>query len=168
MLITSSRKISIPLGKHIMIKTIVFAYDSSTECRNALQEGIALAVHLKATCHILAVVPSPPALSMVTGPLPEGLMERETASINEALEQVVSYLRNKGLKVTGAVRMWEEPSEAIADFACETGADLVIVGHHQRSTLDRLLCGSVGHSLLDHLPCSLFVSMPRNTAKQDE
>lgn len=144
-----------------MFKTIVFAYDGSTECGNALEQGIALAVHFSATCHLLAVVPSPPSLSMVAGPLPEDLLEKELAGTQAVLEKGVSHLRDKGLTVTGAVRMWEEPYEAIADFARETGADLVIVGHHQRSTLDRWWCGSVGHSLLDHLPCSLLVSMRR-------
>ena len=147
-----------------MFKTIIFAYDGSAECRNALEEGISLAVHFSATCHLLAVVPSPPSLSMVAGPLPEDLLETELADTQAILDKGVSHLREKGLKATGAVRMWEEPHEAIADFARETGADLVIVGHHQRSTLDRWWCGSVGHSLLDHLPCSLLVSMPRTQA----
>lgn len=151
-----------------MFQTIVFAYNGSAECRNALEEGIALAACFSATCHLLAVVPSPPALAMVTGPLPEGLLDSEMASMNAVLEQGVSHLRDNGLKVTGTVRMWEEPTEAIANFAHETGADLVIVGHHQRSTFDRWWRGSVGHSLLDLLPCSLFVSMPRNAAKQNE
>ncbi len=144
-----------------MFKTIVFAYDGSAECRNALEQGMALAVHLSATCHLLAVVPSPPSLSMVAGPLPEDLLEKELAATQAALAKGVAYLRGNGLNVIGAVRMWEEPYQAIADFARETGADLVLVGHHQRSTLDRWWCGSVGHSLLDQLPCSLFVSMPR-------
>ncbi len=151
-----------------MFQTIVLAYDGSAECRNALQEGVALVARFNSICHLLAVVPSPPALSMVAAPLPEGLLERETADMNAVLEQGVINLRGKGLKVTGAVRMWEEPSAAIAAFARETGADLVVVGHHQRSTLDRWWCGSVGHSLLDQLPCSLFVSMPRNAAKRNE
>lgn len=151
-----------------MFKTIVFAYDGSAECRNALKQGMALAVHLSAACHLLAVVPSPPSLSMVAGPLPEDLLEKELAATQAVLAKGVSYLRDNGLNVTGAVRMWEEPSEAIAGFARETGADLVIVGHHRRSTLDRWWCGSVGHSLLDQLPCSLFVSMPRDMTRQGE
>ena len=145
-----------------MLNTIVFAYDGSTECRNALEEGISLAARFNAVCHLLAVVPAPPALSMFAGPLPEGLLEQETANIEEILDKGVTHLRECGLNVTGAVRMWEDPTEAIADFAEETGADLVIVGHHRRSTLDRWWCGSVGHTLLDQLPCSLYVAMPRD------
>jgi nucleotide-binding universal stress UspA family protein len=168
MLISSIHRSQYRRDENIMFQTIVFAYDGSVECRNALEEGIALAVCFSATCHLLAVIPSPPALSMVAGPLPEGLLEKETDRINAVLEQGVSHLRDNGLQVTGTVRMWEEPTEAIASFARETDADLVIVGHHQRATFDRWWHGSVGHSLLDRLPCSLFVSMPRNAVKQSE
>ncbi len=150
-----------------MFQTLVLAYDGSAECRNALEEGIVLATRFNATCHLLAVVPPPPALAMVAGPLPDGLLERETAAMTAVLEQGVSHLRDRGLTATGEVRMWEEPSEAIADFARESSADLVIVGHHQRSTFDRWWRGSVGHSLLDHLSCSLYVCMPRNPKEED-
>lgn len=151
-----------------MFRTILFAYDGSAECRNALKEGIALASRFEATCHLLAVVPPPPALALVAGSLPEGLLERETASMQALLEQCVAHLRDQGLKVNGVVKMWEEPTQAIASVAREIDADLVIVGHQQRSSFDRWWSGSVGHSLLDQLPCSLLVSMPRNAAGQDE
>jgi nucleotide-binding universal stress UspA family protein len=144
-----------------MLKTIVFAYDGSEECRNALEEGVTLATRLDATCHLLAVVPAPPALAMVGGPLPADLLEKEKANMQEILDKGLAHLSEKGLSVTGSIRMWEEPNEAIVDFAHEIGADLVIVGHHRRSTLNRWWCGSVGHSLLDNLSCSLFVAMPR-------
>lgn len=149
-----------------MFQTIVFAYDGSTECHNALEEGIALATRFCANCHLLAVVPLPPALAMAAGPLPEGFLESEQANINAVLEKGVSRLREAGLNATGLVRMWADPTEAIVTFACETGADLVIVGHQRRTAFDRWWRGSVGHSLLDDLPCSLFVSMPRGVAKR--
>jgi nucleotide-binding universal stress UspA family protein len=150
-----------------MFKNIVFAYDGSTDCRNALEQGIAVAARFDAACHLLAVVPAPPVLAMVAGPLPDDLLEKETAGIQKILDLGLAHFRESGLNVTGAVRMWEDPTEAIADFACDIGADLVIVGHHKRSALNRWWCGSVGHSLLDNLPCSLFVAMPRDAEKQE-
>jgi nucleotide-binding universal stress UspA family protein len=151
-----------------MIKTIVFAYDGSPECRKALDEGVDLATRYDAICYLLAVVPSPSAFAVVGGPLPEGLLERETAEMQAVLDQSVTHLRSRGLKVTGEVRMWEEPNEAIADFARETDADLVVVGHQRRSAFDRWWSGSVGHSLLDQLPCSLFVAMPKESTGKEE
>ena len=149
-----------------MLQTIVFAYDGSTECRNALEEGIALATRFNATCHLLAVIPPPPALAMAAGPLSEGLMESENNSMNQVLEEGVARLRAAGLDATGAIRTWEEPNEAIVHFASEVSADLVIVGHRRCSAFARWWRGSSAHSLLDELPCSLFVSMPRSETRK--
>ena len=147
-----------------MFLTIVFAYDGSAECRDALEEGIVVASHFNARCHLLAVVPPLSPYFLATGPLSEDLSERDQAYISAILEKGLARLREAGLDATGSIRIWEAPAEAISAFARKVGADLVIVGHHRRTTLDRWWRGSVGHSLLDQLPCSLFVSMPREAA----
>lgn len=144
-----------------MFQTIVFAYDGSPECRDALRDGIELARRLNARCHLLAVVPAPPALALAAGPLPDSYMENAQADIDQVLEEGLALLREAGLDAVGSVKIWEEPAEAIGLFASEVGADFVVVGHHRRSAIDRWWHGSVGHALLDRLPCSLFVSMPR-------
>jgi nucleotide-binding universal stress UspA family protein len=147
-----------------MFQTIVFAYDGSPECRDALKAGIELAGRLKARYHLLAVVPAPPAIALAAGPLPDSYLEHAQADIDKVLEEGLALLRQAGLDAVGSVKIWKEPAEAIGLFAREVGADVVVVGHHRRSAIDRWWHGSVGHSLLDRLPCSLFVSMPRAAA----
>lgn len=148
-----------------MFHTLVFAYDGSAACRDALEEGMVLASRFKARCHLLAVVPPPPPMTLAAGPLPEGLLEEEQSRLGAILEEGLERLRQAGVDATGSLRVWEEPNEAISSFARETGADLVIIGHQRRSGFDRWWRGSVGHSLLDQLPCSLFVSMLVSTTE---
>ena len=147
-----------------MFQSIVFAYDGSAKCRDALEEGIVVASHFNARCHLLAVVPPLSPYFLAAGPLSEDLSEKDQAYISAILEKGLARLREAGLDATGSIRIWEAPAEAIVAFAGKVEADLVIVGHHRRSALDRWWRGSVGHSLLDQLPCSLFVSMPREAA----
>jgi nucleotide-binding universal stress UspA family protein len=149
-----------------MFQTIVFAYDGSAECRDALQEGIVLASRFNARCHLLAVVPPLPPMALAAGPLPEGWMEEQQSRLGAILEEGLARIRLAGLDATGSLKVWEEPYEAIGAFASETGADLVIIGHHHRSAFSRWWRGSVGHSLLDQLSCSLLVSMPGSMAKK--
>ncbi len=144
-----------------MFQTIVFAYDGSAECRDALEEGVALASRCNARCHLLAVIPPPPPLALAAGPLPGELLEAEQSRVNAIVDEGLARLRQAGIDATGSVRIGEDPAQAIGAVAREMGADLVVIGHHRRSAFDRWWRGSVGHSLLDHLPCSLFVSMPR-------
>src|SRR5512142_3246967 len=143
-----------------MFDTIVFAYDGSAECQEALAEGIALASRFEARCYLLAVVPAPSALALAEGPIPTELVERDESEVMEILQKGVERLRRAGIDAYGHLASDESPARAIGDYAREVKANLVIVGHHQRSAVKRWWYGSVGHSLLDHLPCSLLVSMP--------
>lgn len=147
-----------------MFQTIVFAYDGSAECRDALEEGVALASRFNARCHLLAVVPPLSPYILAAGPLSEDLSEKDRAYFSAILEKGLARLREAGLDAAGSISMWEDPAEAIGAVAGKIKADLVIVGHRRRSALDRWWRGSVGHSLIDQLPCSLFVSMPREVA----
>jgi len=148
-----------------MFQTIVLAYDGSAECRDALADGIDMATRFNAHCHLLAVVPPMNPMALSSGFMPEGLLESDQALYNGVLEEGVSRLHQAGVQATGTLKTWVDPSQAIGAFAQETGADLVVIGHHRRSTLERWWRGSVGHHLLDHLPCSLLVSMHDEAAK---
>ncbi|MFO1540361.1 MAG: universal stress protein [Chloroflexota bacterium] len=50
-----------------------------------------------------------------------------------------------------------DPAAAIVDEAEARGADLVALGTHGRSGLDRILLGSVARSVLTHARCSVLV-----------
>jgi len=144
-----------------MFNTIVFAYDGSAECRDALDEGIALASRFNARCYLLAVILPLHPLALVAGPLPDEVIDEERSYVSTILEEGLARLRQAGVEATGILRTDESPVEAIAAIARETRADLVVIGHHRCSAFDRWWRGSVGHSLLDQLPCGLFVSMPK-------
>jgi Universal stress protein UspA and related nucleotide-binding proteins len=144
-----------------MYRTIVFAYDGSAECRDALAGGIVLASRFNARCYLLAAVQPLTPLALSAVPLPEELMAEELARLTSVLDEGVERLRQAGLEATGSLKMGDTPAETIGAFAGIVDADLVIVGHHRRSAIKRWWHGSVGHFLLDHVPCSLLVSMPR-------
>lgn len=143
-----------------MFKTIVFAYDGSVECRDAFDEGVALASRFQARCFLLAVIPPVPAIARAEDPVGENLLEKDGSSLGAILDEGVTRMKQAGIDATGYLRSDEEPARAIGAFAAEVGADLIIVGHHRRTALERWWHGSLGHALLDHVPCSVFVSMP--------
>jgi len=144
-----------------MFQDIVFAYDGSAESLAMLEEGITLAQRFSARCHMVAVIPPWSSMALAAGPLPGEMVEDQQSQAAAILVDGLARLRQAGLEATGKVRVWEEPAEAIGAFARESGADLVIVGHQQRSAISRWWRSSVGHSLMDHVSCSLLICMPR-------
>ncbi|MDK2796820.1 MAG: hypothetical protein PWQ19_370 [Tepidiphilus sp.] len=144
-------------------RTIVFAYDGSAEGQAALAEGIELASLVGARCHLLAVMSVPPEAKYAQVVVPEDCLDEDYARINHILEEGIERFRNAGLEVDGVVRVGEA-APVIGEYAEEVHADLVVVGHRRRGPLDRWWHGSVGHSLLDTLPCSLLVAMKHQEA----
>jgi nucleotide-binding universal stress UspA family protein len=49
------------------------------------------------------------------------------------------------------------PAEELVRFAAEAGIDLIVVGTHGRTGIDRLLMGSVTEQILRGAPCSVMV-----------
>jgi nucleotide-binding universal stress UspA family protein len=57
--------------------------------------------------------------------------------------------------------------EALAEFATEIKADLVVMTTHGRSGLERLWLGSVAMSFLHRAPCPVFLVRPSGAAAPD-
>ena len=59
-----------------------------------------------------------------------------------------------------------DPATEIVRFAGEEGFDLIVMGTHGRTGLDRLLMGSVAEKVLREAPCSvLVVKLPGSAPK---
>ena len=51
----------------------------------------------------------------------------------------------------------DDPENAILEHARQWGADLIVVGLHDRSRMERFLAGSVSEYMVKHAPCSVLV-----------
>ena len=142
-----------------MFKKILMAYNGSRDGRTALLACSEIAAFTKAETHLLAVAGMPSSMFLTEGFLPEELLEEEKKRSQEVLEEGVSQLKNRGFEVTGHLAVGE-PVEEICRLASDIGADLIIVGHERRG-IARWWRGSVGKSLLDHAPCSVFIGLSR-------
>jgi nucleotide-binding universal stress UspA family protein len=67
------------------------------------------------------------------------------------------------VEVFAHVRIGDAADE-ILDLSSEIGADLIIVGAHDRSAIGRLLLGSVSESVVDNARCTVLVARPKTYA----
>jgi nucleotide-binding universal stress UspA family protein len=76
--------------------------------------------------------------------------------------KTAELLLSKGLQVTTAVE-WGDPKSKIMDAAAEWRADLIVLGSHGQTSLERFLMGSVSEAVARHAHCSVeIVRIPRN------
>jgi len=91
------------------------------------------------------------------------------------LRSIQRRLREDGIRLSAAVTLTGTPGPALAEFARETGTDLVVMATHGRSGIGRAWLGSVADYLVRHLDLPILLvrapeppttSVPERAARQ--
>jgi nucleotide-binding universal stress UspA family protein len=109
--------------------------------------------------HVLSV--SEVMLPVMAGLGPEpvdlgGMELKSRAEAKRIVTNAVAELRKLGFRAEG-VSLEGVPETEIIDYAKKWGADLIVVGSHDQSVLERLLLGGVSQGVVKHAPCSVLV-----------
>jgi nucleotide-binding universal stress UspA family protein len=139
-----------------MYQRILLAYDGSLEGRRALREGALLAKVCGAQVYLLSIVPDSPGMRVAEGAF-AGVLSQQADHHRSIFDEGVARLRQVGMEPV-ARQVQDEPARAIASFANEVDADLVVVGHRRRSLAERWWSGPGGAYLADYLRCSVLVA----------
>jgi nucleotide-binding universal stress UspA family protein len=139
---------------HILVPT-----DGSDASMTALDEAIDLATDQGATLHILAVTEPPEMATMGSGS--PDVVDSMHEGTRRALDEAVEHAEDAGL--TDVVGATESGSahEVIVSYVEDNGVDLVVMGTHGRSGLDRVLLGSVTQKVVRLSPVPVLSVGPK-------
>jgi universal stress protein A len=144
-------------------KRILVATDFAESAERALEVAVELARTHRAELILLHVYMDLPAYPEVTAGQVEAIYEEQRRWVEDALEQRARRARSAGLLARAVVRTGP-PASTIAQTAADENADLVVIGTHGRSGLDRLIVGSVAERVVRLAPCPVLVVKARGTA----
>lgn len=122
-----------------MYDRILLPTDGSRGNDRAVKQAIGLAAQSDAQLHVLFVVEDIPYA-------PEMMDGQVEARLREIGEEAISDIRQRADDAGVAVETALEdgtPHQSILDYAKEAEMDLIVMGTHGRSGLDRYLLGSV-------------------------
>jgi len=138
----------------INIKKILYATDFSSYSNQAYFHAVALAESHEASLTILYVYSRPTAAPV---DLPKAGDER--TYWRDQLEQIRPV--NPGIPVHHVI-LEGDPAAEIVRYAADAMIDLIVMGTHGRSGLERLLMGSVAEKVMRDATCSvLVVKLPK-------
>jgi nucleotide-binding universal stress UspA family protein len=147
---------SCPLVKH---ERILVPLDGSAHSDRALAQGIHLAKACGSKLYLLTVIYQNPEYFTWVPALEEKL-EQEA---RELLQRAEKEAEREQVSCELLVRTWEQPYEAIVREAKDKQVDLIVMGSHGRTGLQRTLIGSVTAKVIGHAPCAVMV-VPRATS----
>ena len=142
--------LTVPLGSDGAIeypyRDVLVPTDGSDCADRALGSGIRMAKAGGAALHLLSVV----SLTTFGAEIQDTLRAEDlTDRADELIEEATALAREEGVEtVSGTVERGRSVSRAINSYVDERGIDLVVVGTHGRTGLDRYVLGSVTERLV--------------------
>ncbi len=130
-----------------MYDTVLIPSDGSEHAVRAAEHGVYLARAFDATVHLLNVVDIQAAAGPFNaGGVNEAFVERLESDGRAAIEAAEAVASEEDRVETALVR--GSPAEAILEYGAENGIDLIAMGTHGRTGLERYVAGSVTERVL--------------------
>jgi nucleotide-binding universal stress UspA family protein len=143
----------------VALTTIVAGVDLSMPSEQALDRAAALAQQSGATLVMVNAQADDAPIENVDNAVLEQLGEVSAAVRAEEarrLAERVQQLTARGIVVELVCRAGP-PGEVVSEVAKERAAELIVIGTHGHTGLQRFLLGSVASSVLRHTPCDVLV-----------
>jgi nucleotide-binding universal stress UspA family protein len=132
----------------IRVRKILYPTDFSPYSNQAYFHAIALAEVHRASLTIL----------YVCVPGTAGQSFRSHAAELEHWRDQLQQIRPTDNRIpVEHVLLEGDPANEIVRYACDAGMDLIVMGTHGRTGLERLLMGSVAEKVMRESPCSVMV-----------
>lgn len=152
-----------------MFKHILAPIDGSDCSLHALELAARFAAEQQALLSVCTVVDPAKAAAMAFGEASmaaaclDALDDEGKALLQDAAERVQAIWPAEIRVLDGA------PVDTIAEYALESGADLIIIGSHGRSGLQRFFLGSVAEGVIRnaHAPVMVVRQMPVTKAETE-
>ena len=149
----------VPRAAIVEFKSIVIATDGSPYSTAAASEAIGIAKRNGSKLTVISVVPAELATPTdvdFAATRRELLADQEMQVAEKNAKAVKEAAVKEGIAVQAFV-MTGKPADAIIETAKEKSADLIIVGSHGRTGIERLLMGSVAERVIVLSSCAVLV-----------
>jgi nucleotide-binding universal stress UspA family protein len=142
-----------------MFKRILVPVDGSTTAQLAVEKALGLAQKFDSLVSVIYIIDPYPFTGVGTD-FAYGQTEylsAATAEGNAAISAAKTQLEAAGIAVETAVIEAHATWRGVVQTAQDQQADLIVMGSHGRSGLEKLVLGSVTQAVLAHTNCPVLV-----------
>jgi len=154
------------------INRILVPVSFAPSCKKAIRTAATLASAFEAKLYVVSVYKTPTSYFQSVGAMlfPDDLKkerEDDIKALDKLLEREMRILKLSSLDVKDIRIEDADPVKAILDVAKEKDVDLMVIGHHEETKLERMLFGRNITKLVDGAPCDVIVTRSHLFKKHD-
>lgn len=128
-------------------RNVLVPTDGSDCAAGAVDHAVAIAGACEAKLHALNVVDDAAIMGSPGGALPAGYLDTLESMGEETTDVLAETAREEGIGVEAAVERGR-PADGIGSYGQENDIDLVVMGTHGRSGIERFLLGSTTEKVI--------------------
>ena len=150
--------IEINMSVCVIFNNILVAYDSSSFSNRAFKSAMDVAESNKSKITIASVITGiyQPSIGF-TMKYSEKILEKYTKTLQKTFSTLESVAKKKNVKIS--LKLLQDPSvsKAIVNYVNSHKFDLVVIGSHGRTGLNKMILGSVANSVTQKVKCPVMV-----------
>ena len=139
-------------------KKILVAFDSSGFSNRAFRKALEIAEPYSSKITVVTVVTGvyQPSVGF-TMKFSKELLEKHTKVLKKIFAKLQSESKKKNLSLSFKILHDHSVSKAILNYVNSNNFDLIVIGSHGRSGINRIILGSVANDVAHKAKCSVMV-----------
>jgi len=150
--------IEINMGVCVIFNNILVAYDSSSFSNRAFKSALDVAESNKSKITIASVITGvyQPSIGF-TMKYSKEMLEKYTKTLQKTFSNLESVAKKKNIKISLKILQDPSVSKAVVNYVNSHKFDLVVIGSHGRTGLNKMILGSVANSVTQKVKCPIMV-----------
>jgi len=141
----------------MIFKNILVPYDGTSFSNRAFQKALDIAKKDNSKITIFTVIEGEYSAIMGYSKINPQVIKKQQSAAKKYIYKLESSAKNSGVSITVKIKQGTKIVKEILDFAKSKKFNLIVMGSHGRTGINKLILGSVSNGVVQQAKCSVMV-----------
>jgi len=141
----------------MIFKNILVPYDGTSFSNRAFRKALDIAKKDNSKITIFTVIEGEYSAIMGYSKINPQVIKKQQSAAKKYIYKLESSAKNSGVSITVKIKQGTKIVKEILDFAKSKKFNLIVMGSHGRTGINKLILGSVSNGVVQQAKCSVMV-----------
>jgi len=142
---------------YMVFKNILVPYDGTSFSNRAFQKALDLAKKDDSKITIFTVIEGEYSAILGYSKINPQIIKKQQSAAKKYIYKLESTAKNSNVPISVKIKQGTSIVKEIINFAKSKKSDLIVMGSHGRSGMNKLILGSVTNGVVQQVRCSVMV-----------